>query len=154
MTKERKNYPIIAFERAKANLSNERVRELYDYYRARVGCGNYPMGDRQRQAFDKIIINMCGRGELAVPGWLLSHPKVNYYSGFWMERDNDVIAGDDECEYIYRQLREELQLLNRLLDAARQGQTYELTEEETEIADDILKLSHCPAVRSVLPVMS
>lgn len=151
MKKKRKSYIIdIRAGTAYTNISNPRVSPLYDYFRHRIGIPRYPISNRQRYAFDKIIINMCRCLELPAEYWIFNHPKINYYSSNrWVEYRDDVIEDASGYELSYKDVRDEIILINRMLRAKRNGKEIELSSDDEVTLGRILYFVHCPVVREI-----
>lgn len=102
--------------RTYVNISNPRISLLYDYFRRRVKSVRFPISDKQRHLFERIIVNMCRRGEIPVKSWVISHRNINAWNlPMWLEYSSDVIPVDNENGIVYGDMAKELRLINAIL---------------------------------------
>ena len=98
------------------NITNPRISILYEYFRKRVKSARWPISDRQRFLFERIIVNLCRRGEIYVRSWVINHSRINAWNlPKWLEYSDDVIPIDNESGATYGLVREEISLINKLL---------------------------------------
>lgn len=117
------------------NISNPRVAVLYDYFRRRIKSVRFPVDDRQRYLFERMIVNMCRRGEIPVKSWVISHRNINAWNlPMWLEYSSDVIPIDHERGVSYGDVAKELCLINAVLFV---GPTCPATSEDYEILERI-----------------
>ena len=97
------------------NIGNPRIATLYDYFRRRIKSYRWPISDKQRFLFERIIVNLCRRGEIYVKSWVINHERINAWNlPKWLEYSDDIIPIDNERGVTYGLVRDELTLINKL----------------------------------------
>lgn len=121
------------------NISNPKIEPLYNYYRHRIGSFRFPMSDNQRILFDKMIINLCTEGYIFVKHWVL----YNYFNVYnrpqWWESVHETVPGKDG-QIPYKDIKEELKLICKLMKAQRINFSIELSIPENELYRRIVEI--------------
>lgn len=118
------------------NISNPRIAFLYNYFRKRIKCQQFPISDTQRYLFEKIIVNMCRRYEIPVKNWVVSHKNINAWNlPRWWEDSSDLIPVDHENGLLYGDVAQELRLINAIVFVRNSERN--ITSEEHEILERI-----------------
>lgn len=114
------------------NISNPRIAPLYEYFRRRVKCARWPLSDRQRFLFERIVVNLCRRGEIYVKSWVINHSRINAWNlPKWLEYTDDIIPIDNENGATYGLVRDEMSLINKLM--FRRIDDYVPTSDDYEV---------------------
>jgi len=98
------------------NISNHKIRPLYDYFKKRIKSPNWPISDKQRFYFERIIVNLCRRGVIRVPDWVIHSNRINAWNHpRWLEYSDDVIPVDSGNDVVYSEMRDEITLIYKSL---------------------------------------
>lgn len=98
------------------NISNYKIEPLYRYFKKRVKSPAFPISDNQRFFFEKIIVNLCRRGIIRVPDWVIHSDRINAWNHpRWLEYSDDGIPVDYERDVLYSDMRDEITLIYKSL---------------------------------------
>ena len=98
------------------NVNNPKIVPLYEYFKKRVKSARWPICDEQRYYFEKIIVNLCRRGIIRVPDWVIHSNRVNAWNRpKWLEYKDDIIHVDNGYGVLYGDMRDELTLIYKSL---------------------------------------
>ncbi len=98
------------------NISNPKIEPLYNYFKKRIKSPNWPISDKQRYMFERIIVNLCRSGAIRVRDWVIHCDRINAWNKpKWLEYDSDIIPVDDERGLLYSDVRDEIALINKAL---------------------------------------
>ena len=122
------------------NISSPKIAALYEYYRCRIGSQRFPMSDEQRFKFDKMIVNLCTEGYIYAEHWVLYNYFNIYKNDYWLESNRDVIPGKNGENLPYKDIKEELKLLCKLMKAQRINTAFELSPNEESIYETIITI--------------
>ncbi len=98
------------------NISSPKIEPLYKYFKKRVKSARWPISDKQRFLFEKIIVNLCRRGIIRVPDWVIHCDRINAWNHpRWLEYSDDVIPVDNGNDVLYSDMRDEITLIYKSL---------------------------------------
>lgn len=133
MKKERKDF-VLNINKTNnycTNVSNPQIAPLYNYFRRRVGAHNFPISDKQRYQFDKMIVNLCTERFVYVEHWVLYNYFNIYNRPQWWESASELIETRDG-PVPYQDIKDELKLICKLMKAYKINYCLDLTDIEQE----------------------
>lgn len=121
------------------NIRSPKIEPLYNYFRFRIGSNGFPMSDEQRHSFDKMIVNLCTEGYIFVKHWVLYNYFNIYNRPQWQESIYETVPSK-EGEIPYKDIKDELKLICKLMKAQKINVCIELSIPENELYRRIVEI--------------